>query len=272
MQNYLIPKDLRKKTKECFAATLSTGKHRCQAFSKAKLKRLIESDETCVDPEYWAQAQCGNPSQSWSVVCVNHGAGKIEGRRGGRPIVTGRYSKALGDLSIREDYERLVEDPTALLAMTDEISIIISRVKSLLKGDEYDPKELVDVVETLGLALQAGDMGRAIDEFNRLGEIMLANRAHWSTWTEIRKLFEQQRKIASTEIVRIEKLQKFVTSAQLHVFVTVLATSVRTVTKRVIKLFIEDEKLAERLGVELISQIDEEVQRIGNERKITEVF
>ena len=204
--------------KALFQELMSDGRLRCQAYSRTKIKSMLSSsDYPYVDLSIWAQAQCRNPVSEGYGVCGRHGAGfASRGKRGGRPLLHGRYSKALKDLRLRERYEEALADEK-LYELREEMALLGARVADLLESwseDAPDMEELSDVVISLGQSLSAQDLQTAQDEYLRLAEIVAAGKGQWYVWKEIRALIEQQRKLTVTELGRLEKLQNFLTAQQ----------------------------------------------------------
>ena len=204
--------------KALFKEAMNDGRPRCQAYSRTKIKSMLASpDYPYEDLSVWAEAQCRNPVSEGYDVCGRHGAGfASRGNRGGRPLIHGRYSKALKDLRLRERYEEALADDH-LYELREEMALLGARVADLLDkwGDNApDMEELGDIVLLLGQALQAHNLDVAQEEYLRLAEITNSGRGQWAVWHEIRDLIEQQRKLTVTELGRLEKLQNFLTAQQ----------------------------------------------------------
>ena len=213
----LLPEEEYHAGKVLFQKTMADGKPRCSAYSRVKIKSMLKSPEyPYEDLSVWAQAQCRNPVSPGYEVCWRHGAGfASRGKRGGRPLLHGRYSKALKDLRLRERYEEALADDK-LYELREEMALLGARVASLLEdwGDAPDMEELGDAVTVLGQSLQVQDIQTAQDEYLRVVEIVSAGKGQWRIWREIRGLIEQQRKLTVTELGRLEKLQNFLTAQQ----------------------------------------------------------
>lgn len=204
--------------RELFEEFTPRGARRCQAFSKQKLAAIEESTPE-PSPSKIAEGQCGNAATLGSLVCHMHGVGKKGGRPGGRPPVTGRYSRRLpADLRVR--YEAALEDP-ALIELRDEMGVITTLLGELLiQFGEHPPnfEEMNDVLETLGEALRAEDTVEAQLEFLRLLEVVASGKGQWALLKEIRLFVEAQRKLAATEVTRLTALKQMITVEQAMAF------------------------------------------------------
>lgn len=208
--------------KALFQKLMANGRPRCQSYSRVKIKSMKEAPAyPYEDLSVWAEAQCRNPVAEGYQVCGRHGAGfASRGKRGGRPPIHGRYSKVLGDLALRRRYEEALADE-GLFEMREEMALLGARTADLLArwGDNPpDMEELVDVVQTLGQALQVSDIGAAQEDYVRLTDIVTAGKGQWAVWGEVCKLIEQRRKLTITELGRLEKLQQFLTAQQAMAF------------------------------------------------------
>lgn len=220
-----------------FEPTLPSGAARCQAFSRSRLKVAIgdgggnsyKTNSLIDSPEEWADYQCSQPAQKWSTVCRYHGAGKKGGVRGGSFPVTARYSKALEGLSIKGAFEEALTDQ-GLIELTSEMALIVARISQLLSRTENmpDPEEMGDAIVSLGQAIRAQDMPTIHSEYLRLADIVNAASGEWSVWREIRLLIEQERKLASTDTIRREKLAQFMTAQQANALIVALGDIIKS--------------------------------------------
>jgi len=210
-----------------FEEFTSRGARRCQAFSKQHLG-AIEEATINPSPAELAKGQCGNAATKGCTVCHMHGVGKKGGRPGGRPPVTGRYSRRLpADLRVR--YERALDDPD-LIGLRDEMGVITTLLGELLvQFGEHPPnfEEMNDVLVTLGEALQAGEIEEARLEFLRLYEVITSGKGQWALLKEIRQFVEQQRKLAATEVVRLTALKQMITVEQAMTFLQAVKAALR---------------------------------------------
>jgi len=104
-----------------------------------------------------------------------------------------------------------------LIVMRAEMALIIARIEEILKqwGDgPPDMEELADAVTSMGEALRAGDLAEAQDEYLRLVDTFQSSRGQWAVWREITRLIEQRRKLAVTELGRLEALGFLLTAQQ----------------------------------------------------------
>jgi len=210
--------------RKLFDKTEKKGNIRCQAYAHRKVAALREKyggDEN-ITPEIAATAQCAAPSRIGKNVCRCHGGGN-KGSVMGRPVETGRYSKFLPkELSTR--FDRAMEDPT-LIELRAEMALIVARIEQLLREwgtKPPSPDEILDGLQSLGEALKAEDIETAQDEYLRLIEIVNSGRGEWAAWKEITKLIEQRRRLATSEVRRLEALNQMLTVQQALAFLAVV--------------------------------------------------
>ena len=204
--------------KAAFKPLTKDGYPRCQAYSKRKIDSLKESpDYPFTDLSRWSEAQCPKQAQPASKVCGYHGAGFLKrGKPGGRPPVTGRYSKVLKSLAMRQRYEEALDD-SELLNLRQEMALIVARISNILDtwtDDPPDLDEMSDALKVMGQALGTGNLDIAQSEYVRVVEIFKSGRGQWAVWGEIRSNIEQLRRLQVSEISRLEKLQMFLSIQQ----------------------------------------------------------
>ena len=241
--------------RELFESHTAGGIRRCQAFAKNKLRALREEyGESGLTTELLANAQCQKSAQGWSTVCRHHGAGNKGGRPGGRPPSHGAYSNVLGATSIREKYEEALDDAN-LIELREELAITMALINDTLEKLSQgtpDVDELADTIECLGQALKSGDIIAAETEYTRLVDVFMSWRGSWRVLREVRGLMEQKRKLAGTELNRLQALQQMLTAQQAMVFLAGIRDTVE-------RLFVDyglPVEARQRLALEVRSLVD----------------
>lgn len=167
--------------------------------------------------------QCGEPRKctrsavTGYTVCQVHGAGSRK-RPGGRPVVTGRYSKYLPK-RIAGRYEEALNDPLKL-ELDDEIAVARARLTELLdradSGESYqawiDAKNLyIELTD----ALKKQDVVTSNFCLQELNKVIGKGVHDYASWSEVRaqtahyvKLVESQRKrqVESQQMITVEQM------------------------------------------------------------------
>ena len=206
-----------------FQEKTKSGRKRCQAITKGKIRPLREryGDDENIPLEDLVKCQCSRSAQPWTTVCHVHGAGKRGSNPGGRPVAHGAYSKILGPTSLRERYEDYLED-SILIELRDELALIMALISEALSRWADRPpalEEMADCIEGLGQALRNDDMVAAQDEYIRLTDAFMSGRGQWQALQDVRVLVDQKRKLAGTELARLQVLQQVLTVQQMMTYV-----------------------------------------------------
>lgn len=260
----LLPDEMYPRAKELFEPFVADGETpRCQSSSRQRARVLGQRVEDGHEPtdEDLKALQCHYSAQKGFPVCGVHGAGfAVRGKRGGRPIEHGRYSKHMKNWGLREKQEEALNDPD-LMVMRHEMALIVARISQILDNwtdNPPDMDELGDVVTSVGQALQAGEMDVAQQEYLRLVEVFSAGKGQWAVWREIRQLIEQQRKLQIAEMNRLEKLQQFITANQLMTFTHTVLDIIKKKPKEVLARY-EGETLTRKLLRTIVDEISREI-------------
>lgn len=196
--------------REYFKEQTNKGHRRCQAYAKNKKRKMIkEFGEDNITPEMAGECQCGWKAQDWTSVCWQHGAGKKEETRGGRPPKADSYWEVLNDDALRELYERQMTD-AELIALRKELAVIGTiAVKSLEEwaANPPDIKKLGGAVDQLGEALEEGSLDNARSCYENLNQIITGQKSQWAATNNILEVIEAKRRTAKTEMQRLDMLQ-----------------------------------------------------------------
>jgi len=202
------------------ARTLFEPMPRCQAFAARRLAVVREENPNWkMNPKLVATAQCRNSASIGWKVCQVHGAGKKLGQPGGRPPTHGRYSKLPERLL--SSYEEALEDPT-LIELREELALTKALIGELLSrwGDIPPLDEMEDGLECLGECLHASEWIQAQDEYLRVMTAFKSNRGEFAALREVIRVIEQRRRLASTEVGRLQAIDQMLNAHQALAFLS----------------------------------------------------
>lgn len=205
------------------ARTLFEPMPRCQAFAARRLAKVREDDSSWMtNPKLVATAQCRNNAAMGWKVCPIHGAGKKLGQPGGRPPIHGRYRQLPERLL--SSYEEALADPT-LIELREELALTKALIGELLSrwGDIPPLDEMEDGLECLGECLKAGEWVQAQDEYIRVIAAFKSNRGEFAALREVIRVIEQRRRLAATEVGRLQALNQMLSVQQSLAFLSTVA-------------------------------------------------
>jgi len=139
-----------------------------------------------------------------------HGAGRTNAKPGGRPPTRYNLPERLA-----ARYEDALNDP-ALIESRDELALTKAILEELLQAWNEAPlfEELNIALENLRDAIQDGDLRRVRDAHLAALAAFEADGSKWQLIRESMRVIEQRRKLAGTEVSRLQALNQMITAQQ----------------------------------------------------------
>jgi len=148
--------------------------------------------------------QCKRSAVSNYPVCQVHGAGSpLQGRPGGRPRQSGRWSTKLPN-RLKSRYIEFLNDPQ-LLDMDSEIALVDTRLGEIVEllviegGDKITWELLNDYFQDAKSALEGGKTAKFEKLFEKVGNVIFRGNSEWLLWNEISGLVEMRRKLVESQ-------------------------------------------------------------------------
>ena len=173
---------------------------------------------------------CQGRPKAGKKMCNKHG-----GAPGvGRPMVTGKHSRVLKGLNLKDEYEQLLGDPM-LLHVTEEVALVDTRINQLLERlpDGFSPDIMLKAQAAYRDMRRGGAEGAKA--MVALGELLNDGANETRGWLEIVGLVGERRKLVATQQSHIEKMNKYVQMAHVIVLCTKMA--------QVVARHVEDDRL-----------------------------
>lgn len=184
-------------------------------------------------------SRTGNPCKKEAVtgytVCNLHGAGSPRaGRPGGRPIVTGRWSKFLPN-RLAEKYQEAAKDPE-LLNLRHDIGLIDARMSDVLSRVDTGEagsmwRQAKDYFNAIQAAVAESDPIKMRISMNQLDETLGKGLGDWAAWNEVIGLVEQRRKLVDTERKRLVDMNQMITTEKAIMMITAITNIIREKVK-----------------------------------------
>lgn len=174
-------------------------------------------------------AQCKRPAMAGKAVCYHHGGATPAG-----PTLpqfkTGRYSKYLPE-RLRGRYEEAQGD-REILVLRDEIALADARLADLLTRVDAGEsgalwKELKELVERLGTAVESADLDVARGALKGLAEVVKRGSTDASAWQEVQGVMMLREHLVRSERLRLVQMQQMITVEQAMTLIAALTESVR---------------------------------------------
>lgn len=172
--------------------------------------------------------RCGNAVREGQVVCHYHGAG-YPSKPGGRPPVTGRYSRHLPARLIQK-YEEFLTDPD-IVSLRSEMALIDTRISELVEQleDASNQDAWLKIRQASSLLRKASkDANALMDVEGLLEEALDMREDEEKIWSTVFKNIDQRRKLAEAERRRIESAQHYLTMEQASSLIAFLIDTVKT--------------------------------------------
>jgi hypothetical protein len=208
--------------------------------------------------ENYEPRRCRQPSRPGFLVCRYHGAGKIGGPSGGRPITTGQYSRYIKELGqSAERFRTFLEDPM-LMSVRSEFSLLADRNAQLVELKDWGGvSALSDAWKDLVDGLQAIERGAIESGLVIAKETINALERDREIYDEIRTNTKEMRQLADVERKREAELSLVVRVAALMVLLEQIVGSFN----QIIIDYVPDEKLRHTLTSAFAAEIRGHVSR-----------
>jgi len=175
--------------------------------------------------------RCRRHAVNGYKVCQVHGAGSVhKGRPGGRPIVSGRYSKYLPNRLLAR-YQEAANDKN-LLSLHHEIAVVEARITDIMirvdTGEAGTHWQLVNgIFVDIMTAIRKQDSGTIIEAVNKGLRISDKGVNDYAAWNEIGNLFEQRRRLSESERKRLVEMENIVTAEQALMLMVAISDIIR---------------------------------------------